>query len=151
MRAIIEYFNGLGVDPNTSVTIVVSILTFSIGFVITWIAKEIAAFRERTSYSESMMLILRDFVKACELQHKAITRSLAKTGLIDGNDFMIRYAPIGTLDYLSRLDFNVFLKNTSPIFFKKKFSKAISKLFQLIAQIKDINERSASTLSQFMS
>lgn len=140
MRQIIEYFKGWGVDANTTATILLTLLTFSLGLLFTWIAGQLKALKEKRSYKKSLVYILKDFSKACVKQHKTVIQSLEKAGLKKGNDFIINYVPIGTLDYLNRLDFNIFLINFEPFLFKKNYSKAISKLFELIAQIKVQNE-----------
>lgn len=140
MQEIIDYFKGFGVDANTTATILITLFTFSIGLLVTWIAGRIKSFKERQSYKKSLLLILQDFSKTCDKQTKVVALSLEKAGLNVGNDFIINYIPIGTLDYLNKIDFTVFLKNFEPTFYKKKYSKAVSKLFSLIAQIKVQND-----------
>ncbi len=140
MQKIIEYFKNLGVDANTTATILITIFTFSVGLFATWLAGQIKSCKEKKSYKKSLLLILKDFSKTCENQMKVVTASLEKAGLHSGNDFIINYIPIGTLDYLNKIDFTVFLENFEPIFYKQKYSKAVSKLFSLIAQIKVQND-----------
>jgi hypothetical protein len=140
MRQIIEYFKGWEVDANTTATILLTLLTFSLGLLFTWMAGQLKSLKEKRSYKRSLIYILKDFSKACTTQHKTVIQSLEKAGLKKGNDFIINYVPIGTLDYLNKLDFNIFLKNFEPLLFKKNYSKAISKLFELIAQIKIQND-----------
>lgn len=140
MQKVIDYFKEFGVDANTTATILITLFTFSIGLLATWVAGQIKSFKEKQSYKKSLLLILRDFSKTCDNQTKVVTESLEKVGLNAGNDFMINYIPIGTLDYLNKIDFTVFLKNFEPTFYKKKYSKAVSKLFSLIAQIKVQND-----------
>lgn len=140
MQKIIDYFKSFGVDANTTATIFITLFTFSVGLFATWLAGQIKEAKERKSYRKSLLLILRDFSKTCAKQAKVVSASLDKAGLDKGNDFIINYIPIGTLDYLNKIDFTVFLKNFEPTFYKKKFSKAVSKLFSLIAQIKVQND-----------
>lgn len=140
MQKVIDYFKSLGVDANTTATILITIFTFSVGLFATWFAGQIKVYKEKRSYKKSILLILKDFSKGCEKQTKVVAASLEKAGLKTGNDFNISYIPIGTLDYLSKIDFTVFLKHFEPIFYKKNYSKAASKLFSLIAQIKVQND-----------
>lgn len=140
MQKVIDYFKGFGVDENTTATILITLFTFSIGLLATWVAGQIKSYKEKQSYKKSLLLILRDFSKTCDKQTKVVAASLEKAGLNAGNDFIINYIPIGTLDYLNKIDFTVFLKHFEPTFYNKKYSKAVSKLFSLIAQIKVQND-----------
>jgi hypothetical protein len=140
MKNTIEYFKTLGVDPNTTATIFITVLTFSLGYLISWIAIGIKKSKEKSSYKKSLLLILKDFSKACEKQESVVINSLKGTNLKYGNDFVIRFIPIATIDYLCKLDFNTFIQNIEPLIPKNNFSKAISKLFELIFQIKILNE-----------
>lgn len=140
MKRIIDYFKGFGVDENTTATIFITLFTFSVGLFATWLAGRIKEAKERKSYKKSLLLILKDFSKTCEKQAQVVTSSLDRAGLSKGNDFIISRIPIGTLDYLNKIDFTLFLKNFEPTCYKNKFSKAVSKLFSLIAQIKVQND-----------
>ena len=97
-------------------TIFITLFTFSVGLFISWVAGQLKAFKEKKSYKKSVLLILNDFSKTCERQVKVVTKSLNKAGLKNGNDFIIDYVPFGTLEYLSKIDFNIFIKNFEPIF-----------------------------------
>jgi hypothetical protein len=140
MNQIIEYFRSWGVDANTTVSVFITLLTFSLGLLLTWMAGQAKSLKEKRSYKKSLVYILRDFSKACTTQNNTVIKSLEQASLKKGNDFIINFVPIGTLDYLNKLDFHIFLKNFEPFLFKKNYSKAISKLFELIAQIKAQNE-----------
>lgn len=150
MRQLFSYFKGLGVSENTIASITITLFTFSTGLFLSWLGKRIKNQKERKSYKKSLILILQDFSKACSKQDKVVTTSLIETGFGDNKNFIVSYVPIGTLDYLQKIDFNVFLNNFEPIFYKKHFSKAVSKLFELIAQIKAQNE-SARDNMKFLS
>jgi hypothetical protein len=141
MKSIIDFFKSYGVEANYSVTFIVTIFVFFLGEIFKWAGRKIKEFKDKHSYKKSLLLILKDFSKACEKQQRPVTASLEKAGFRTGNDFIINYVPIGTLGYLNTLDFNIFLKNFEPFFYKKNYSKAISKLFELIAQIKVQNDQ----------
>jgi hypothetical protein len=96
-----------------------------------------------------MKAILIEFQKTCDKQNKLVTNNIDKVGLQFGNDFIARSLPIGTLDYLTKIDLQVFLQNFEPIFPKKIYSKAISKLFNLLAIIKSQNECLEKVLNYF--
>jgi hypothetical protein len=149
MQKIIDYFKQYGVDANTTATILLTLLTFSLGLLLAWLAKRIKELKERQSYKKSLILILKDFSKSCDKQYKIVCKSLETTGLKKGNDFIVKFIPIATLDYLNNLDFNVFLQKFEPIFFRKNYSKAISKLFELIAHIKIQNDSIADFIKYF--
>ncbi len=149
MQRIIDYFKNLGVDENTTATILITLFTFSAGLFISWVAKQLKNQKEKNSYKKSLLFILKDFKKDCEKQHLKITDSLKTVGFKTGNDFKITYIPIGSLSYLNNLDFNVFLKNFEPLLFRKLFSKAISKLIGIIAIIKIQNETFKERTNEF--
>jgi len=144
MKEIIDYFKIIGVDANTTATIFITLFTFSIGLFLAWSAKQLKNIKEKKSYRKSLVLILTDFAKSCEKQNNVVLNSIANIDLNKGKAIFVKYVPIGTLDYLNQLDFNIFLQNFEPFIYKRNFSKAISKLFELIAQInvqnKTINE-----------
>lgn len=144
MREIIEYFKSFGVDANTTATALLTIFIFTIGLIFTWLGRQFVSYKEKESYKKSFLLILKDFSKTCKKQTKVVAASLEKAGFKKGNDFIINYIPIGTLEYLSKIDFNTFIKNFEPTFCNKNYSKAVSKLFSLIAQIKVQNESLSS-------
>ena len=72
MQKFIEYFKSVGVDANTTATILLSILTFSIGLLLSWIARQLKGIKEKNSYKKSLVLILKEFIKACEKQDKIV-------------------------------------------------------------------------------
>jgi hypothetical protein len=151
MEELINYFEKFGVDANTTATAAITIFVFITGLAFTWAGRQFVTWKEKRSYQKSMILILKDFKKACDSQTKTVQRFLDKAGLKKGNDFIISYVPIGTLDYLSKVDFATFLKNFEPIFFGKLYAKAMSKLFELIAQIRIQNDSIAKNVESFMS
>lgn len=149
MLKVIDYFKTLGVDSNTTATILITIFIFSFGLLLSWLARQLKNIKERNSYKKSLVLILEDFGKACEKQNKVVSKSLTTVGLKGNKNFVIKYVPIGTLDYLNKLDFNIFLQNFEPLLFKRLFSKSISKLFELIAQVKIQNESAREFMKEF--
>jgi len=149
MKRIIENLTSWGIDKNTSATIVITIFIFAAGLLFTWLAGQIKKYKEKRSYKKSLLLILKHFGQDCDKQSKVVRESLQSAGLVTGNDFIIKFIPIGTLDYLNRLDFNIFLQNFEPFLFKKNYSSAVSKLFELIAQSKVQNESSIDFLKTF--
>src|SRR6266536_554571 len=149
MKKIIEYFTSWGIDKNTSATIVITIFIFTAGLFFAWLAGQIKKNKEKRSYRKSLLLILKHFSQDCEKQSKIVRRSLQSAGLVSGNDFIVKFVSIGTLDYLNKLDFNIFLQNFEPFLFKRHYSNAVSKLFELIAQIKVQNETALDFLKTF--
>lgn len=125
---------------NTIGSILVPVLIFISGLLAAGITRTFTYYRERRSYQKSVLLILRDFRKECDIQARKVSESLLKTGLTEGNDFMIEYIPISSLEYLGQIDFNTFMKNFTPLFCRGNFSKAVSKLFSFITLIKIQNE-----------
>ena len=46
----------LGVQPNVAVTIILSLFTFSLGFIITWTASGISKWVKRKNYKKSFKI-----------------------------------------------------------------------------------------------
>ncbi len=150
MKYLINYFIEFGVDINTAATAIITLLIFISGLIVTWISKTLLELKEKRTYRKCMILILEDFVKSCEKQNRVVNESLQYASLLNGNDFIIKYTPIGTLDYLSKIDFSIFLKNFEPILTTNRYVKAISKLFEIIAQIKIQNDSLRNTAEAYM-
>ena len=143
MQSITDFFRQFGVDANTTATLLISILTFALGFLITWFGGQIKKYFERKHYRASMLQILKDFSEACKKQNKVVSNSLDTASLTHGKDFIISFVPVGTLDYLNRIDWVEFIKNfKEPIFqcgSTINYAKALSKLIELVAHIKILN------------
>lgn len=147
MNRIFDFFHRLGVDPNTTATIFITILVFGLGLLFTWIGSQIKKLSERRRYRRSIIYILEEFSRACKRQTVVVRKTLDKAGLIDGNDFNIDFVPIGTLDYLNRVDLSIMIQNLGrPIIVRlltcrTDTLKAVSKLIEIISLIKVTNEQ----------
>lgn len=149
MKFIIDYFKQFGVNPDTTATILLTLIIFIAGIISTWLAGKIKEGKDKKSYRKSIKAILIEFQKSCNRQNELVHKSIDKIGLIAGKDFIVSFIPIGTLDYLTKIDLHVFLKNFEPNFPKKMYSKAISKLFDQLAVIRNQNESLEKDLKYF--
>lgn len=74
-----------------------------------------------------------------------VQNSLIEVGLLKNKSFIINYTPISHLDYLSKTDYNLFIKYFRPGLFSKKkdasrYSQVVSELFDLITKVKEQQE-----------
>ena len=159
MKNILKFFEGFGVDKNTAATIFTTIFIFSFGLFITWIGGQYKIRRLRKEYRKNLIYILKDFSASCLRNSNVVTKSLKNVGFVKGSEFNITYIPIGTLDYLSKLDLTDLFKNFKNPFFNRPFFtrklplinrplcpkrnhlKAISKLISILYQIKVVNDQ----------
>jgi hypothetical protein len=155
MNKIFDYFHRLGVDKNTTATIFITILVFGLGLFFTWMGSQIKKFSERRRYKKSIIYVLEEFSRACKRQTVVVKKTLDKAGLVDGNDFNIDFVPIGTLDYLNKVDLSIMVQNLGrPIVIrlltcKGSNLKAVSKLIEIVTLIKATNEQVATITKMY--
>ena len=132
LKKVINYLvEDLNVDNNTAVTLTITLLTFTLGFLFTWIASFINRQIKKSSYRRSLKIIIKDFFKSCKKQHDAFKIFSDQKGFLHGLDFEIAFVSNFAQNYLSSLDIQVFTNNFS-IAFNKRRAKHISKLFEII-------------------
>jgi hypothetical protein len=155
LQYLINFFKRYGVDANTTTTIFITIIVFGLGLIFTWIGGQIKTGSQRIAYKNSLLYILGDFSKACLNQTKVIKDSLKNVSLVKGTDFMVKNMPIGTLEYLNRIDLAVLIQNLRKPLLKRiidkrsNYSKAISKLINIVYQIKVANETLPEALDKY--
>src|SRR5205085_2526608 len=73
LKDLIEYLvHDLGVQPNVAVTIILSLVTFSLGFVITWTAAAVSKWTKRKNYKKSLKIVIKNFLEACQKQQQLL-------------------------------------------------------------------------------
>ena len=140
MVKIIEFFKQYGVEANYTFTFLFTLFVFFLGVFSQGTARWLSAGRTRRLYRKSLIFILEDFSRACEKQSQTVSASLENTGFMSGKSWIVSFIQIGVLDYLSKLDWDNFIRNFGSSRCKGDASKAISKLISTVADIKYFNE-----------
>ncbi|MDP4265557.1 MAG: hypothetical protein Q8941_23740, partial [Bacteroidota bacterium] len=136
LRRIIDYLvNDLGVNRDTAVTIVVSLLTFASGYLITGSIKLSTKWKKQLTYKKILRIIISDFLKLCKKQRDVFEAFSKESGFTHGNNFNISTVPNFSHNYLTSVDVNVFIENFS-LFFSKKRATQISEFFELVETVK---------------
>lgn len=140
LKKLIDYLvNDLGVQPNTAATIILTLFTFSLGFIITWTAAAISKWLKRKKYRKSFKIILNDFISACKIQYQELEKFPLQKGYLNGGDYTITVKTNYGLKYLANLDINVFIDNFSSLF-KKNRAAEVSQLLEIVEQVKSDRE-----------
>lgn len=145
MKYIFDYFQKFKIEPAATLSILLSLLTFSLAFLFNWISREIGRRRERKSYRRSMKFAIINLAKSCRRQSDIVRSSLAGASLLANKSFIINYTPISSLSFLYNTDYNIFNKNCRPKWYhskkkKHKYAKRITQLFDYISLIKGQQE-----------
>ena len=139
LKSIFEFFHKYNVDANTVSTLVITIFVFGLGVIISWVGSVIKSKKTKRAFRSSIIFVLENFRAACLKQVSVVTLSLETVGLQYNKDFNVTLVPIGTLDYLNRMDLSTLINNLGNRNFficKSNRPKAISKLIELVAQTK---------------
>jgi hypothetical protein len=141
MKFIFDYFARFKIEPSATLAILLSVLTFSLGFLFNWISREIGRHRDKNAYRRSIKFTLLNFARSCGQQSDQVRKSLAEASLLDNKNFYITTIPISSLEYLASLDHYAFVKNFRPKWWYKKsranrYSEMVAKLLDLIARVK---------------
>ena len=76
LESLLNYLvQDLGVQPNVAVTIILSLFTCSLGFIITWTESGISNWVKRKNYKKSLKIVIKNFPESFQKQHL-----LLKTG-----------------------------------------------------------------------
>jgi len=151
LKRIIEYLvNDLGITANVAVTIILSLLTFSFGFIITWIASAISKWKKRINYRKSLKILIRDFLASCEKQYLIMENFKDHKGFLYGEDYKISIKSNFSQNYLSSLDVSVFIENFSSTF-KKSRASEISQIFEIVETVKTSKETFKEQISYYYS
>jgi hypothetical protein len=136
IKSIIDYIvNDLGVERDTAVTIVVSLVTFGSGYLVTGLIKAIHKWRKQISYRKILKIIIDDFLNLCEKQHRIFENYSKEKGFAEGSNVNISVVPNFSQNYLAEVDVSIFIENFS-LFFSKKRGIQISEFFELVETIK---------------
>ena len=140
MKQIFDYFQKFKIEPAATLSILLSLLTFSLAFLFNWISREIGRRRERRSYCRSMKFAILNLAKSCRRQSDIVRSSLAGASLLANKNFIINYTPLSSLGFLYNTDYNIFIKNCHPKWYrnkkeKEKYAERITQLFDLISLI----------------
>lgn len=151
LKRIIDYFvNDLGIPINVAATIILTLLTFSFGFIITWTAAAVSKWNKRRNYRKSLKIIIRDFLNSCKKQYDGLDSFSNHKGFLHGEDYKIILKSNFGQSYLANLDVSIFIENFSSIF-KKARATEISHIFEIVASVKNSKESFKEQMSFFYS
>ena len=140
LKNLIDYLvQDLGVQPNVAVTIILSLFTFSLGFLITWTAAGISKWIKRKNYKKSLKIVIKNFLESCQKQHLLLEDFSTHKGFLHGENYNISIKSNFGQNYLSTLDVKTFIENFSSIL-KKNRAQEISDLFEIVETVKTSKE-----------
>lgn len=136
LKKLIDYLvQDLGVQPNVAVTIILSLFTFSLGFIITWTAAAISKLVKRKNYKKSLKVIIKHFLESCKKQYLLLEPFSSQKGFLHGENYNILIKSNFGQNYLSTLDIKTFIENFSS-FFNKTRPGEISDFFEIVETVK---------------
>jgi hypothetical protein len=110
LKELISYLeNDLNVQPDVAVTIVLSLFTFSLGYLITWSAAAVARIIKRKNYKKSLKVIIRNFLDSCQKQYLLLEDHKDQRGFLQGENFVFTIKTNFGQNYLSTLDIKTFI------------------------------------------
>lgn len=151
LKKLIEYLvQDLGVQPNVAVTIILSLFTFSLGFIITWTATAISKWVKRNNYKKSLKVIIKHFLKSCQKQYLLLEPFSSQKGFLHGENYNISIKSNFGQTYLSTLDIKTFIENFSS-FFNKTRAEEISDFFEIVETVKTSKETAKEQIGTYYS
>ena len=145
IKSIIDYLKILlGVERPIVVTILLTLSTFALGFIINWGALVVIRWLKKKRYRASMAVIIQDFLISCKTQYDIYLTFPNQKGYLHGELSVLRNKSNFGLNYLSKLDVATFIENFSKIWNEER-RKDICKLFELVENVKFQSERLAET------
>jgi hypothetical protein len=151
LKNLIDYLvQDLGVQPNVAVTIILSIFTFSLGFIITWIAAAISKWIKRKNYKKSLTIIIKHFLESCRKQYLLLEPFSSQKGFLHGENYNISVKSNFAQNYLSTLDIKIFIENFSS-FFNKTRAQEIADFFEIVETVKTSKETAKEQIKTYYS
>lgn len=136
LKKLIDYLvQDLDVQANVAVTIILSLFTFSLGFIITWTAAAISKCVKRWNYRKSLKIIVGNFLNSCQQQYLSLEKFVGQKGFSEGENIYFSIIANFGQNYLSTLDIKTFIENFSSFRMKNR-AKEIADLFQIVENIK---------------
>lgn len=126
-KSIIGYWESqLGIQRSVVVTLILTLSTFSLGFIINWTASYIIRGVKKRRYRKSLKVIIADFLQSCNRQSKEFENILTQKGYLHGENYIIPNKSNFGQNYLTGLDISVFIENFSANFKKTDPMKFVS-------------------------
>jgi hypothetical protein len=140
LKKLIDYLvQDLEIQPNVAVTIILSLFTFSLGFLITWTAGGISRWVKRIKYKKSLKVVIKHFLESCQKQYTLLGDFSKQKGFLHGENYSISIKSNFGQNYLSTLDIKTFIEYFSSIL-KKERAQEISDLFEIVETVKTSKE-----------
>ena len=126
--------DGSGIPRNTAATIMLTLFTFCLGYILTWGASYIVKLKKRWLYKKSLKIIIADFLKSCEKQYLEFEKFPTQVGYLNGDNYTVSIASSYSHNFLAKTDITVFIENFSSIWHKGR-AKEISQLFEYVEKV----------------
>jgi len=131
MTAIVD---GLGIPRTTAATVMLTLSTFCLGYLLTWGASYIVKLKKRRLYRKSLKIIITDFLNSCEKQYLEFENFFSQPGYLNGGNYTVSFATSYSYNYLAKTDIVVFIENFSSIFHRNR-AVEISQLFEVVERV----------------
>ncbi|WP_126247182.1 hypothetical protein [Chitinophaga rhizosphaerae] len=138
-----------GVDANTSYTIIITILIFGAGILTNWTINRINAWRVRKTYRQSVNLLLYNFAQECRKNYEVVKESIEAPSIVEIHSAGFQLKIIAHLYFLEKIDYSVFLNHYVRCGKKRLKTKAVTKVFEIIGSIKDMEEGAIKNMELF--
>lgn len=149
LKWFIEYLvKDLDVQPGTAATIILSLFTFSLGFLITWTAAALSKWIKKIKYKKSLSIIIRSFLNSCKTQYLILEKFSSQKGYLHDEGYTIQIKSNFAQNYLSNIDVKVFIENYSSLF-KRNRAQEISDLLELVEAVRMAKQTSQDQMKSF--
>lgn len=137
-RIVLFLHETLDIPNAVAASIVVTLFTFSFGYLITWSVSAFSRRRKRYIYKKSLKLIIINFLSSCKLQHQELLKFDEQKGFLNGDNYTVIIKSNYAHNYLSKIDLKEFIENFSTI--RVKRAQEISDFFEIVETVRIVNE-----------
>ncbi|MEJ8841503.1 hypothetical protein WG954_03855 [Lacibacter sp. H375] len=151
LKKIIDYLvQDLEVQPNVAVTIILSLLTFCLGFIITWTAAGVSKWIKRRNYKRSLRVVIHNFLESCRKQYLLLEPLTKQKGFLEGENYNVFVKSNFGQHYLSSIDIKTFIDNFSS-FFSKRRPQEIADFFEIVETVRAVKDTSKEQITIYQS
>jgi hypothetical protein len=144
MQPIINYLvESLGIDKNTSATIVLTLLIFILGYCISWLNTAISNYKLRRNYRRIFNDVITSISQNIQFQSKLFHEAHRIANIETIGNYNFKKGTITHLDSIDKLEFrdvyNSYLTGVENICLSKKKLKSFNKIYGRISLLKTID------------
>lgn len=155
MQRLVDYINTVfGIENETSATIVITLIVFILGFLITGIVGAIRRFSQRKVTRNLFISLVEEILKSATRQSKNFHEFTTTLNIENQDSYSLGRYPLNHLDNINNLPFsdfhNAYFNGLENIFCKRKRAKAFNMIWKYLSTLKYFESRYPDELVSFI-